>query len=187
MGNLAGLYDQDTAPDATDYDLIPPGEYEGDIVKAELKDTRAGCMISLQIKLDSGRYVFDNLNIKCATSETAEKMAQAALKRIGQSNNRIIQDTSDLEMCRVRAAVGVQPPKDGYDARNVVKRYLDLKGSAPSASAARTAPRPQAPKPAGSAPKPAAPASNGGNRWLRGGKPEDSRTSEEVLDDEIPF
>ncbi|QQX91319.1 hypothetical protein IGS75_01365 [Gluconobacter sphaericus] len=192
-GNLAGLYDQDTAPDAPDFELIPVGDYDGDIVKAELKDTRAGCMISLQIKLDNGRSVFDNLNIQCSSSQQAEDIAKAAVKKIGQTNNKIIRDTSDLELCRVRVRVGIQPARGEYSERNVVKFYQDpSKASTP----ARPAPAPAAgriPAPAGRRPAPAArttppPAASSGNKpWVRNRQPEPEGPNADLGGDEIPY
>lgn len=185
-GNLAGLYDQDTAPDAPEFELIPVGDYDGDITKAELKDTRSGCMISVQIKLDSGRMVFDNLNIQCSSSQQAEDIAKAAVKKIGQTNNKVIRDTSDLELCRVRVRIGIQPARGEYSERNVVKFYQDPnKATAPAAGrsappAARTAPRPAAQR---SAPPPAA-SRGGGRMWERSTAPQQQSND---LDDEIPF
>ena len=182
-GNLAGIYDQNTAPDAPEYDLIPTGDYDGDIVKAELKDTRAGCMISIQIKLDNGRVVFDNLNIQCSTSSQAEDIAKAAVKKIGQTNNKVISDTSDLELCRVRVRVGIQPARGEYSERNVVKFYQDPHKSAAPARAAAPATRP-APARA-PAQRTAAPAAAGGARkWERSTA---KAPSSQDLDDEIPY
>lgn len=183
-GNLAGLYDQDTAPDAPEFDLLPVGDYDGDIVKAELKDTRAGKMISVQIKLENGRSVFDNLNIQCATSQQAEDIAKAAIKRIGQTNGRVIRDTEDLEMCRVRVRVAIQPARGEYDERNIVKYYQDL--NRPSGS---TQPRsaPPAPRTAPSSrPAPSRPpvaASSGSRPWAKTAP----ASQNDDLDDEIPF
>jgi len=187
-GNLAGIYDQDTAPDAPEFDLIPAGDYDGDIVKAELKDTRAGCMISIQIKLDSGRVVFDNLNIQCSTSSQAEDIAKAAVKKIGQTNNKIIRDTADLELCRVRVRVGIQPARGEYSERNVVKFYQDPhKAAVPS----RTAPpagraAPARPPVAGAA----AGRATGNRKWERSASraPQPAAdTQANDLDDEIPY
>ncbi|WP_215754225.1 DUF669 domain-containing protein [Acetobacter sp. P5B1] len=189
-GNLSGIFNQDQAPDAPEFELLPPGEYLGDITKAELKETRSGgYMIALTIKLDNNRSVFDNLNIQCA-SQKASEIAQASLKKIGQTNAKVIQDTDDLLMCRVRVNVGVQPGDGQYGPRNTVKYYMDpAKGTtaprqvARSAAAAVTAP---ASRPAATCPA-AQPPAEGGGRWMRDRKPADNRTSEEVLKDEIPF
>ncbi|KXU99254.1 hypothetical protein AD929_15790 [Gluconobacter potus] len=190
-GNLAGLYDQDTAPDAPDFELIPVGDYDGDIVKAELKDTRAGCMISLQIKLDNGRSVFDNLNIQCSSSQQAEDIAKATVKKIGQTNNKIIRDTSDLELCRVRVRVGIQPARGEYSERNMVKFYQDpSKASTPArpASAAGRTPAPTGRRPAPAARTTPPPAASSGNKpWVRNRRQEPEGPNADLGGDEIPF
>lgn len=184
-GNLSGIFNQDQAPDAPEFELLPPGEYLGDITKAELKETRSGgYMIALTIKLDNNRSVFDNLNIQCA-SQKATEIAQTSLKKIGKTNGKVIQDTDDLVMCRVRVNVGVQPGDEQYGPRNVVKYYMD---PAKGTSAPRPAARSSAPASAPPATRPATqtPAAGGG-RWMRDRKPVDNRPSEEVLDDQIPY
>jgi len=185
-GNLTGLYDHNSAPDIEnrDFELLPPGQYDGDIVKADLRDTKSGNMISLDIKLDNGRHVFDNLNIVCRTSTKAEEIARGNLKRIGQINGKIIQDTDDIVMCRVRVKVEVEPAKGNYGPRNVVKFYSDPNGataSAPVRSAQRPATAPAA-RPAASAPQ----QTSGGSRsWMRNRQPAQQQT--ETIDDEIPY
>lgn len=185
-GNLAGLYDHNSAPDLEDrdFELLPPGQYDGDIVKAELRDTKSGNMISIDIKLDNGRHVFDNLNIVCRTSSKAEEIARGNLKRIGQINGKIIQDTDDIVLCRVRVKVEVEPAKGNYGPRNVVKFYSDPNGtkvSSPDRPAQRTAST-AAPRPAASA----APQQNSGSRsWMRNKQP--TAAQAETIDDEIPY
>ncbi|WP_099347960.1 DUF669 domain-containing protein [Acetobacter aceti] len=186
-GNLSGLYDQTTAPDAPDFSLLPAGPYNGDIAKTELKPTKAGHMISLDIQLENGRHVFDNLNVQCATSQQAERIAQATVKKIGMTNNIVITDTEDMIGCRVRVQVGVQPARGDYPERNVVKFYMDL----PGASSARPAPsRPSAPAarpPASPARQAAPPAQSAGRRWGAGRAQPPGAPLNQELDDEIPF
>ncbi|MBV1833059.1 DUF669 domain-containing protein [Novacetimonas pomaceti] len=185
-GNLSGLYDHNSAPDLEDrqFELLPPGDYDGDIVKAELRETRSGNMIALDIKLDNNRHVFDNLNIVCRTSAKAEEIARGSLKRIGQINNRIIQDTQDLVLCRVRVQVGVQPPQGNYEARNVVKFYKDPNGATASAPV-RPAARPATASAARTAPAAsAAPQANGARSWMRS---QPAQQAAAPIDDEIPF
>jgi len=189
-GNLAGLYDQDSAPDAPEFELLPVGDYNGDIVKAELKPTRSGQMISLQIKLESGRMVFDNLAIQCATSQQAEDIAKANIKKIGQTNNTIIRDTADLELCKVRVRIGIQPARDGYDERNVVKYYQDPNktsaASRPTPAARSAAPAARRPAPATRSAPPAA-ASSGSKPWVRNRQPEPEGPNADLGGDEIPY
>jgi len=185
-GSLTGIFDQNSAPDVEDrdFELMPPGDYEGQIARSEMKDTRSGGkMISLGIELDNNRWLFDNLNIICG-NETAQRIAQANLKRIGETNGRHIQHVDDLLQCRVKVKVGVQQPQNGYEARNVVKFYYELKASAPAARApaAAQAPRGASVRPA-PRPQQSAPAQAGGNPWMSR-KPQPAPAD---LDDEIPY
>jgi len=106
-----------------DFELLPDGEYEGDIESAESKPTHSGgTMIALKIRLDNRRVVFDNLNVECA-NDTAQEIALRQMQTIANYNNTDIRSDEDFEGLRVLAVIGTQKGKDGYRDRNVVKYY----------------------------------------------------------------
>ncbi|WP_029604415.1 DUF669 domain-containing protein [Kozakia baliensis] len=106
-----------------EFELLPDGDYEGEIESAESKATRSGgTMIALKIRLDNRRVVFDNLNVECA-NETAQNIALRQLQTIANYNNVTPNSEEDLEGLRILAAIGTQKGKDGYKDRNVVKYY----------------------------------------------------------------
>jgi len=195
FGNLTGIFNQaEVEPaDERSFELMRPGSYDGDIVKADLRESKkGGQFIALEIKLDNGRHVFDNLNIVCA-NETAQRIAQQALKTIGDTNSRVIEDTEDMIGLRVRARIGIQEASGEYDARNVVKFYNNPNEQGPTPRPAGIArPATASARPAAARPAPtrsSAPAS-GGNRWMKPKQETAPATGEKAnaeLDDEIPY
>lgn len=131
----------------TQYALIPTGDYIGEIASAEMRTTsKGGKMIALKIRLDSGRIVFDNLNVLCPSSGAAETIARKSLATIRNSNPSLtMREESDMIGMRVAVRVDVRPPQNGYDAQNIVRWYNDARTTrAPvrdAAPASRTADR----------------------------------------------
>lgn len=115
--------------------LIPDGEYDGEIASAVEKTSKAGNdMTELKVKVWAGgggpRLIFDYIvvpsslyklkQIAAATGQTPEFQAG----RLG---------AADILGKSVRVAVKTQKGKDGFDDKNVITRYLPQEaGSAPS-------------------------------------------------------
>ncbi|MBO1361802.1 DUF669 domain-containing protein [Acetobacter sacchari] len=154
-----------------DFELLPDGEYEGEIESAESKPTtKGGTMIALKIRLHNRRVVFDNLNVECGNQQ-AEQIALRQMKTIADFNNVNIQADEDFEGLSVIAVIGTQKGTGGYRDRNVVKYY---KGKEDRKSAAN---RPASTPSRGAADKD--PRYNGANK--------SASRQDSLVDDEIPF
>jgi hypothetical protein len=129
----------DDLPQSTsNYEPLPPGWYTVNIRDAELKPTKdgAGQYIKIQYKLDNGRVVFGNLNIKNA-SPKAEEIGRQQLgelmRALGLSR---VTDSDQLIGGNLQIKLAVKEAANGFEASNDVKGYKAIDGSMPVAPAA---------------------------------------------------
>jgi len=129
----------------TSFGPIPAGEYDGEIVAADMRQSGAGHnYLSVQVKIEGRGSVWDNLNLWHPSSSAVE-IAQRKLNEIGVALGLgKINDTDQLVARPVKVNVGFQKSDP---TRNEIKSY-----SSP-ASAASPAP---AVSPPAAAPAPAA-------------------------------
>jgi hypothetical protein len=112
----------------TDYELIPPGEYEAIINSAEWKDTKAGTGRYLKLEFEftreyEGRKIWENLNLE-NPNEKAVQIANAALSGIcGAIGVDQLTDTDQLLDKPMIIKVKIQKGKDGYDDQNRISKY----------------------------------------------------------------
>lgn len=107
---------------------LAPGEYVGEIVAADVKQTKAGSnMLSLEIKTDRGK-VWDNLNLWHSNPKAVE-IAKERLSAIGRAlGMSAITDTDQLLAKRVKVRVGIQERNPNY---NEVLGYAAATDAAP--------------------------------------------------------
>jgi len=131
------------AVEPSSFGPLPAGEYDGEIVGCDIKETRSGTnMLSLEIQTDKGK-VWDNLNL-WHTNPKAVEIAKERLSAIGTALGMTkIDDTDQLLARRVRVRVGIQERNPNY---NEVLGYLAT--SLPSSPAAAVSPAAPAPAPA---------------------------------------
>lgn len=126
------------------YSLIPEGEYRGDIVDVQVKQSKtnaANSYLELQIKIEGHGSVWDRLNIWNSNPKAAQ-IAKEQLTRLGMAIGvQRIGDTDELIAKPVRVHVGIEAGKNGYADKNKVLGYMPVAGSAPRAAA----PAPAAP------------------------------------------
>ncbi|MBO1361896.1 DUF669 domain-containing protein [Acetobacter sacchari] len=188
MGNLSDCNYAD-APDAPEFDLLPPGDYTGEIESAEMKDTKSrdGRYIKLKIQIDgSNRKLFHNLNVY-NPSQQAQEIGRSQLKKIAETNGRVIDDSEDLVMCRVKMRVAVRPARGEYAAQNEIKSFMDLDGGSKGASVPRETRVAQAnngPVARAAASRPVQ-SSQAEKPWLK--KRQETQNATADLDDEIPY
>lgn len=168
MARLNETFDATTVEPNKSIEPLPPGRYVAQIVNSEMRPTKDGMGQLLWLELDvlegeyAGRKLFDRLNLVNANPTTVE-IAQRTLSAICHAVGKMqVDDSEQLHLIPLLVDVRVQPPKNGYDARNTL-RYLPLEQ-------ARTAPRRGAPA---TAPAPAAraatpTATTGPAPWRRG-------------------
>lgn len=118
------MFDLSEVQEETAFGTLEPGEYDVHIVKSELVDTKTGGkMIKLQMKTESGRFIFENLNV-VNKNEISQNMSRARMKRICVLNNVLEKDlraikASDLEGMKIRVETIVKT--DDYGEKAVVK------------------------------------------------------------------
>ena len=167
MARLDETFDATTVAPNKPLELLPPGRYVVQIVGSEMRPTKDGMGRLLWLELDvlegqhAGRKLFDRLNLVNANPTTVE-IAQRTLSAICHAVGKMqVDDSEQLHLIPLIADVKVQPPKNGYDAKNTL-RYLPL-DSQPT-------PRPVAPtaRPAAAAvASPAPVAKTGTAPWRR--------------------
>lgn len=113
------------------FEPIPEGWYKVTIKSAELKPTKDGTgqYIKIEYKLDNGRVVFGNLNIK-NKSQDAERIG---LQQLGSLMGAIglasVRDTDQLIGGVLEIKLSVKPATAEYPAGNDVKAYRAIEGS----------------------------------------------------------
>ena len=126
------------------FDLLPDGDYQVEIVKAEVKDTKAkdGQFIRLQMKVHAptyaGRIIFGMINVR-NKNEVAEKIGRQQLRTIMEcAGLQRLEDTDQLIGTYLVVKVRTQPAHDGYEPSNTIKAYMpaDTEVSAPASQAA---------------------------------------------------
>lgn len=131
MALLKNSFREEDAEDIS-FEPVPAGNYQAQIVASDLKVTSTGTgeYISLTFEiLDdeyAGRKIFCNLNI-VNPNEQAVKIAKSQLKQICKATGiEELEDTQELHGIPMRLAVKVRPPKNGYDAQNVVNKVFSM-------------------------------------------------------------
>lgn len=121
----------------SEFEIIPPGEYEAIITESEMKATNGGDGAYIQMKIQvqggqyNGRVLFERLNIQNKNDQAVE-IAYRTLKKICEAAGKTaIKDTSELHNKRLVIVLEVEKSKpyvkDGVtkDGRNqnVIKAY----------------------------------------------------------------
>jgi hypothetical protein len=147
------------------YDPLPEGEYTLKAVEAVEKVTKAGNGNYINVKFEvvkgefAGRLLWNIFNIN-NPSETAQRIGrQQAVAWATACGKPDCDDTDKLLDKSFKAAVSIQPAKDGYAASNRIKAFLF-----DSSASADEKPRAAA-KPAAKAAATAAPAAKAANPW----------------------
>ena len=113
-----------------DFTVIPPGEYNVQVVKTEIKDTKSGDgkRLNLQFKvLDGdfkGRIVFTGLNIVNQNQQAVEismKELTSICKACGKAE---IQDSDELKNIPLTVMVKVKPANGNYAEQNQITKYM---------------------------------------------------------------
>jgi len=131
------------------FDVIPSGDYTAMITSSEAKPTKSGTGTILNLRIDilegefKGRIIFAGLNV-FNQNPTAQQIAQAELSAICHATGVMqLNDSSQLHNRPMKIKVGIQPAKDGYDAKNVIKGYSSLSSAPVQVSQTAATPTPQ--------------------------------------------
>ena len=163
MANLGGTFDASAVEPSVPMEILPPGKYQVQIVKSEMKDTKGGSgqMLALEMEIldgtAKGRKLWDNLNL-VNSNATAQEIAQRALSAICHAVGKMqVSDSEELHFMPLIATVSVEPDKrdEHLPAGNPAKRMQNrVKGY--SAAGGQTASFTGAPRPATVSAAPAA-------------------------------
>lgn len=160
-------------PDAGQQDPVPAGWYNVVIDKSEMKPTKdgTGMRLELQFKIIDGQYanrkIFEGLNLRNANA-VAQEIAYKQLSAIAHAVKvLLVEDSSQLHNIPLKVKVNLKAATAQYEAKNEIRAYKDINEviqATPAAAAfgvpaAFGAPPPFANAPAAFAPPPiAAPA-----------------------------
>lgn len=132
MAQLGATFDPGSVPaDDRNFDTIPAGTYQAQIVESSVVDTKkaGGKMLKLTWEVVSGPYerrkFFGQINIVNQSAE-AQRIGQRELADICEATGSgAISDSEQLHYkpCSVRIAIEKQ---EGFDDKNVVKRVKPL-------------------------------------------------------------
>lgn len=125
----ASSFDMVTAAPSSGYTPLPSGEYPVHIVGSEMRATKSGTGHYIEFTLEvldgeyAGRKLFDRLNID-NPNQQAVAIARRVLAQICHAVGVLqLQDTEQLHHRPMVAIVQVEPGRDGYGPRNVVRGY----------------------------------------------------------------
>lgn len=143
MTHLGETFSTDELPQSSGYDTLPAGWYNAKITEAKLKDTndRTGQLIAVRYDIigptHQGRVVFGNINIR----NKSDKAQEIGRQQLGDIMRSIgvpkLENTDQLIGGTLQIKVSVQPERTDektgqvYDARNEVKGFKAIEGSAP--------------------------------------------------------
>lgn len=130
-------FDATTVAPDTGFDPIPAGEYVAMIVDSEIKPTKAGTGMYLQLVWEvcdgpaSGRKIWDRINIQ-NPNQVAEEIGQKQLSAVCHAVGVLrVQDSAELHEKPASIKVVVKPGQGEYLPSNEVKGYRALNGAAP--------------------------------------------------------
>ena len=133
--------------EAQSFEPIPAGEYILQVTSAELKQTKSGTGLMVNVCFDiigpeyQGRKIFQNFNIR-NDNTVAENIGKQQLKAltVAAGITADLRDTDQLLGATVKASVVVKPAKDGYEASNNIKSYKPTSDAMPGVGFGAPAP-----------------------------------------------
>lgn len=150
MAQLGQTFDANTVEPSAPREILPPGKYNAQIVRSEMKETSTGGkMLVLEMEIIDGehanRHVWDRLNLVNANSKTVE-IAQQTLSAICHATGQLqVSDSEQLHMKPVTITLAVKPADGKYGPSNDVKGYEAMQtGSSAQRPAVATAAKPAA-------------------------------------------
>jgi hypothetical protein len=138
-------FNAETVAPMQSFEPLPVGYYTAMITSSESKPTKSGTGTILNLRFDildgefKGRIIFVGLNVFNA-SPVAEGIARSELGSICRAVNVMqLTDSSQLHSRPMKIKLAIQPAKDGYDAKNVIKEYSSLSSNPSTAPATQEA------------------------------------------------
>jgi len=127
-----------------DFSVVPVGDYNAQIVKSELKDTKAGDgkRLNFQFKILDGefakRIIFVGLNV-ANPNPTAVEISMKELTSICKACKKVsVEDSSELHNIPLKISVKIKPASGNYAEQNQIVKYMPYDGVDATASSAST-------------------------------------------------
>lgn len=143
----------DVPEDERNFDVMPVGTYELQVIESDVVPTKAGDgeILNLTIEVVNGpcanRKIWERLNIRNPNAQAQSISLRAFADLCLAVGKSEVNDSEELHFIPFRAQVGIEKDKTGqYPDKNKIKRYLPA-GNAPAPVQAKAAPAP-APAPA---------------------------------------
>lgn len=135
------------------FDVMPAGKYPMVFTESEVKPNSKGTGSYLQLVAEvidgdfKGRKIWVRLNIENPT-QSAVDIAKREMASICQAvgYNQELFDSAVLHNIPFMGDVKIEPANNGYEARNGMKGYAPMNGSATAPARQATAPTAPAPK-----------------------------------------
>lgn len=117
--------------DAGGFDVIPAGEYAAQIIASEMKETKAGTGMYLEMRVQlleppyQGRLVFERLNL-VNPNEVAVKIAKRSFRELCEAlgtSPEEVEDSEELHGQEFIAVLKVDPARGDWGESNSVRKY----------------------------------------------------------------
>jgi hypothetical protein len=145
MAQLGMHFDPNAVEPNQGFDLLPPGEYRVQITDSDVRSTKNGDgrLIWTEMEILDGEFanrkLWHNFNI-LNPSEKAQNIGQGQLSSLCHAIGVVgMEDSNELHFKPFTVSVGVQPPKDGYDAQNRIKTFKEASQGSSGIRSARPA------------------------------------------------
>lgn len=122
-------FDASTVSPEAAREPVPAGTYIAHIVESDLvaSKTGNGQNLKLTFQILDGQFkdkkIYENLCVQHTNSET-QRIAQAKLSALCHATGVIkVQDSSALHYKPVKLNIAIQPPQNGFEAKNRINGY----------------------------------------------------------------
>lgn len=125
MAKLHETFDASQHQERTPFEILPPGDYNIEIINSELRDTKDGLgqYLWLDIQItdgpSKGRHIYDRLNLYNANKQTA-RIANSTLTTISKAVG--IQTWDDTEVLHFKPLVAVVKVKAAGKDKQGIER-----------------------------------------------------------------
>jgi len=118
-----------------DFSVVPADEYNVQIVKSEVTETKAktGTLLKLQYKIIDGKFkgriVFGQYNLtnpNATAVEISRKQMKTLCDAIGKPDG--VDDSTEMHNIPLKVKIGVRPAQGVYAEQNEIKFYAKYEG-----------------------------------------------------------
>jgi len=117
-----------------DFSVVPIGDYNVQIVKSEMKDTKAGDgkRLNFQFKILDGEYkgriLFAGLNLVNSNPQAVEISRKELTSITKACDKTSIQDSGELHNIPLTVSVKIKPANGNYSEQNQITKYAPYAG-----------------------------------------------------------